>query len=240
MSIQRANWNEKFHELVAFSKREGHCLVPKNFRDNPKLGQWVRDQRTQYTHLAAGKRSHITRDRIQALEKIGFTWQIRCFHSWGERYEQLIEFKAITGHCNVPTRYPGTPKLGHWVRDQRSQYKYLMEGKSSSLSYTRIEALEAIGFVWKMRDSDNWKKKLNELKVFKDRNGHCDVSIHTCESSILRKWVQEQRTQYKYFKMGKRSSLTLERMNLLEDIGLCDWKLLKHWVSREYIAEGKL
>lgn len=39
--------------------------------------------------------------------------------SWDHRLNQLREFKAATGHTNVPNRYPANPQLATWVAEQR-------------------------------------------------------------------------------------------------------------------------
>ena len=39
--------------------------------------------------------------------------------SWDDRLNQLRDFKAATGHTNVPNRYPANPQLATWVAEQR-------------------------------------------------------------------------------------------------------------------------
>lgn len=39
--------------------------------------------------------------------------------TWEHRLNQLREFKAATGHTNVPNRYPANPQLATWVAEQR-------------------------------------------------------------------------------------------------------------------------
>ena len=38
--------------------------------------------------------------------------------------------------------------LGQWVNTQQSQYWYLKEGKTSSMTDKRVQNLELIGFQW--------------------------------------------------------------------------------------------
>eukprot|EP00584_Thalassiosira_punctigera_P012952 CAMPEP_0172556596 /NCGR_PEP_ID=MMETSP1067-20121228/67473_1 /TAXON_ID=265564 ORGANISM="Thalassiosira punctigera, Strain Tpunct2005C2" /NCGR_SAMPLE_ID=MMETSP1067 /ASSEMBLY_ACC=CAM_ASM_000444 /LENGTH=58 /DNA_ID=CAMNT_0013345447 /DNA_START=45 /DNA_END=218 /DNA_ORIENTATION=+ len=38
---------------------------------------------------------------------------------WNERYEQLKEYKAKNGDCEVPKRYSAISGLGVWVCEQR-------------------------------------------------------------------------------------------------------------------------
>jgi len=41
----------------------------------------------------------LTNDRIQRLEALGFVWGLR--DDWQRHYEELKQFKAENGHCNV-------------------------------------------------------------------------------------------------------------------------------------------
>jgi hypothetical protein len=55
---------------------KGHCNVPQSHRDNVKLGSWVMTQRQQYRRQQSGKTSHMMLSRIQALESLGFKWEV--------------------------------------------------------------------------------------------------------------------------------------------------------------------
>jgi hypothetical protein len=69
-------------------------------------------------------------------------------HMWDTRLKELMDFRALTGHCLVPKLYPPNPPLGRWVGRQRSQYKLLQEGLKSRLTEERISKLQLLGFVW--------------------------------------------------------------------------------------------
>lgn len=56
----------------------GHCNVPKRFKSNPSLGEWVLYQRQQYRLFRKGSPSQMTEERIGKLEVIGFKWDGRC------------------------------------------------------------------------------------------------------------------------------------------------------------------
>ena len=121
-----------------------------------QLGIWVVTQRNVYK---AGK---LRKERIDALEEIGFEWDARKA-TWRRRFEELKRFQEENGHCNVPQRHAGELRqLGIWVMTQRKVYK------AGKMSKERIDALEEIGIVWKLDSNEvRWKKwKL-------DRNGRC-------------------------------------------------------------------
>ena len=91
-------------------------------------------------------------ERVAALEDIGFVWDS---HSavWSERLQDLIDYKRVHGHCNVPSRYAENKQLAIWVKSQRRQFKYFKSGcTKSKITADRIERLNALGFVWRLRN----------------------------------------------------------------------------------------
>jgi hypothetical protein len=93
------------------------------------------------------------------LNALGFRWRVTKTEtkalSFEERLQQLAEYKAIHGHCNVPQSAKDCPPgLGNFVLEQRKHYKERMLGgetKSKSFSMERVKALEALGFQWRLR-----------------------------------------------------------------------------------------
>jgi hypothetical protein len=70
-------WEMRLAELEGFRATHGHCNIPNQYKDNPPLGIWVGKQRYQYTLYRAGRRSHMTQQRIEQLEALGFKWEAR-------------------------------------------------------------------------------------------------------------------------------------------------------------------
>eukprot|EP00978_Attheya_sp_CCMP212_P008186 scaffold19136_cov53-Attheya_sp.AAC.2 len=68
--------------------------------------------------------------------------------SWDEKFKELVDFKKINGHMNVPKR---SGPLGRWVHTQRAHYRLSKEGKYSALTIDRHEKLESIGFSFHVR-----------------------------------------------------------------------------------------
>ena len=149
------SWNERFDQLREFKVQFGHCRVPNRYSDNPKLGKWVVNQRTNYRLQQEGKPSHMTAERIQELESVDFKRDIRAhIVSWNERFEELREFKVQFGHCRVPNRYSINLKLGKWVMRQRTNYRLQQEGKASPMTAERIQELVNVGIKWVTRNTD--------------------------------------------------------------------------------------
>ena len=82
-----ASWEERFQELVAFQQTYGHVNVSKrtNGGEFKQLGLWVSRQRSEFKRLLAEgglgtsrskRKSHMTLERIQQLDAIGFQWEL--------------------------------------------------------------------------------------------------------------------------------------------------------------------
>lgn len=57
----------------------------------------------------------LTEERMKVLSSIGFVWDVVQADNdarWKKRFEELKEYKAIHGHCNVPQ----STDLGKWVK----------------------------------------------------------------------------------------------------------------------------
>lgn len=148
-------WEDQFKALRAYQLQFGNCKVPARFKCNPKLGRWVMTQRRQFTLLMQGFPSALTADRIRRLESIGFTWSVRPepVTTWNKKFQELQAYKATYGNCMVPQRYQANPQLGTWVHTQRRQYKLMAEGKKSSMTREKADALDTIGFFWAAKNS---------------------------------------------------------------------------------------
>jgi superfamily II DNA or RNA helicase len=132
-----ASWGERFCELAAFAKSEGHCDVPVNFH-NRLLATWVVGQR------AAFRRGSLSQERVAKLTSLGFKWDPHAV-AWGEKYGELQSFKASHGHCNVAQNDGDNPGLGKWLHKQRQKKK------KGELEVAREEMLNSIGVVWQPR-----------------------------------------------------------------------------------------
>jgi hypothetical protein len=143
-----AAWEARLSELADYRKIQGHCKVPTIYSENTKLSHWVRSQRTQYKLQLDGKPSHMTLPRFQALKSLGFEWNTRSA-SWEVRLSELVDYRKLHGHCNVPQHYIENSKLARWVGNQRKIYWLHQEGKTSSMTLSHIQELEDMGFEWK-------------------------------------------------------------------------------------------
>lgn len=69
------------------------------------------------------------------------------------------------------------------------------------------------------KNNSKWLATLEELKSYKEEHGDCIVPRGYANGPKLASWVAEQRKQYKLLKDGKQSSITSERIDLLNELG---------------------
>jgi len=238
-SSSKDTWTWRLEELKEYKDFHGHCLVPRKYKENPGLGDWVSKQRTMYRrHLQipnSPKHEAYCRnqDRITKLEKIGFVWSV-AQEKWSTRYKELQQYHNIHGDTLVPSSYKENPALGKWVSMQRRLYaQQQTESNSKSwISLDRIKALNKLHFSWEMNSegmlsSLRWNQRFEELCQYKsDHDGATDVPIDYQTNPQLGIWVNNQRLQYKLHHENneKRESksismLTQERIQKLKSIG---------------------
>ena len=166
-SYQSEQWMEKYQDLKLHQQKHGHCLV--SWTEEPLLAQWVKRQRYQYKLKQEGKHSTMTDQRVLLLEELGFIWDSHKA-VWEEKFNELLQFKFIHGHCNVPSAFPENPQLAIWVKGQRRNFRMFQQGTRNVLESERWERLNSIGFSWLRRRPKDLKSSSHK----KDQN--CDAA----------------------------------------------------------------
>jgi hypothetical protein len=64
-----SSWNQQYEKLVAFKRKNSHCIVPRSYQEDVSLGMWVSNQR--HFHVKNKLRLH----RKKLLDEIGFAWK---------------------------------------------------------------------------------------------------------------------------------------------------------------------
>ena len=112
-AFHKEKWDYRLADLLAYRKKNGHCLVPHTYPPDPQLARWVKRQRRQYKLMQEGKPSTMTLDRVELLEKSGFVWDSHDV-SWKEKIEDLRKFRAEHSNCLVPSNYKKDVGLAVW------------------------------------------------------------------------------------------------------------------------------
>ncbi|KAL3927696.1 MAG: hypothetical protein SGBAC_012977, partial [Bacillariaceae sp.] len=69
-------WQKQYNRLRKYKRRHGDTLIPDNSERYSELRCWVRRQRREYYRSIKTDRSNITPEQIEALNKLGFQWEI--------------------------------------------------------------------------------------------------------------------------------------------------------------------
>lgn len=97
-----------------------------------------------------------------------------------------------------------------------------IKDKAGDMTEERIQLLESIGFEWDMKsgvEKENWIDRYNELKEFKEKNGHTRVSEK--ENKSLHEWAKAMRCQYNRYNGNQRDCyITEDQFNQLKEIEL--------------------
>ena len=184
-------WEDRYEDLKEYKAEHGHCKVPTN---HGPLGGWVNNQRQ------ARKKGKLSEDHVRNLDDLDFNWGSSAQPKWQDHYNELREYKAEQGHCNVPQ---SQGPLGKWVVNQRQARK---QGKVSD---DRVRNLDDLGFSWGSTQP-KWQDRYNELREYKAEHGHCNVPQ---SQGPLGGWVTLQRWN------RKKGKLSEDRVQKLDGIG---------------------
>jgi hypothetical protein len=66
---------------------------------------------------------------------------------------------------------------------------------------------------------EKWNQRYKELLDFHREHAHCSVPHTYPKNAQLARWVKRQRRQYKLRLEGRASTMTLERLDMLNDVG---------------------
>lgn len=213
-------WEKRLVELRQYKATHGHTDVPL---DHPGLlGVWVLNQRDNY-YFSKG---NYPKERIDALEELGFNWnrwgrnRIKARKdAWDEQFNKLVEYIQEHGHSNISQHDKEHERLGKWIKNQRYEYrKYTTKGLGPSrLGRDRIDKLNEIGFLWRLRpEKIPWETRFKALVEYKEQHGTCRVPMNVPE---LGKWAKYQRDQYCLFMKGKKAKISQEKIDKLMSIG---------------------
>ena len=94
---------------------------------------------------------------------------------------------------------------------------------SKKITEDGIHRLEAIGFKWTLRAAINrtnilFEERIEELKMFKEKHGHCDAGSHKASKEYKSLGVWSNKLRYAYKRKGS-NKLTEDTIHCLEEIG---------------------
>lgn len=102
---------------------------------------------------------------------------------------------------------------------QRYQHRLKTMNRHTTLTDDREQILLDVGFVWDSHRAA-WQYHFQCLENIALQHGTCNLPAAAMSS--LRTWCKHQRRQYKSYRAGEESTMTLEKIRCLEEIGF-DW-----------------
>lgn len=207
-SLRDQRWDRRLEELLAFKTEHGHCDVPGNYPANPSLTFWVHNCRRMK------KLGQLAPQRVQQLETIGFSWNVRkrrfVARDWDAMVAKLAAFKARHHHCNVPQACPDDPELAAWLHGVRCNKR------AGRLDPDRIRQLDELGVEWD-RGEARWWTMFGMLFQYKLKHCDCNVPGNWTGNPELGTWVKALRAS------RKNNRLSEERIRQLDQLGF-EWE----------------
>ena len=245
--VKKRLWVDKYNELFQFFKERGHSNP--NQSEDETLYRWCRRIRKNISKL--------TKEQIMLLKNINFNFETQTVdiekkkiiknkpkqisttltdnnnsdfieNLWKKRYSELVQFFKRFNHSKYKKKYGNIP-LYNWTMTQRAR------NNKGTLSEEKVKLLDAINFEWNPKSTggpakiDRWLEMFNQLKEFKKKNGHTDVSQRDPQYRALGRWLNDQRCYKKGFNKNKRKvvHLSKDKEILLNEIGII-WDYNEH------------
>jgi hypothetical protein len=192
-------WDQMFGRLLQFKQANGHCMVPKRYPPDMKLGTWVHTQRIQYRKCKAGTNGN-------GMSKLELsTAEAAAEAAFEASAEAAFEASAAAEAAGEPTTIIMAEEVTYRLTEERRQ------------------RLQDVGFVWSARESekggqdsagrmtrnsydDQWDNMFEQLRQFKEQHRDCLVPKRYQANPKLGTWVDTQRVQFK--KLQKKLQTT--------------------------------
>jgi hypothetical protein len=225
-------WQTRFEELLNYKEANGHCNVPRGYKENPSLGEWVHMQRKLYRQKAKAMMG----ERAEKLEAAGFQWVTGAAKpSFEDRLNECRDFRREHGHLKVPAPVKHINKedreaqysskeersFRQWAQRQRDEYRKFNEGFKSSLDKQRIRKLDELGFDWGEKEHSDYRtvgnrmkpkneavfdERIARLREIKDKYGDCN-DIKNLKAA----GHPEQSSLYQWMKAQRKAYKSLQK-----------------------------
>ena len=239
-------WDEAYLLAVKYYEGNKNLDIPRTYvtEDGYGLGDWLRNQKDKYNRGELGDRE------IKLLEKLEIKWTVKKAVktlTWLENYDLLVKYHNKYGNTDVKRTFKTFDgitydeegyNLGMWVTRQRVKYK------SGKLTQDKIDKLNLINFSWNDEVVvKSWDESYELAKNYYNHFGHLNIltdfktndGINYNENGYnLGAWIYTQRNKF------KKNDLTIEKINLLNSIGMI-WNVAKNYAAiKELFKKLKL
>lgn len=197
-------WMQTYRALEEYTRQHGNPNVTRKHH-NQQLANWVWIQRQR--QRGKSKDGPLTQKQIELLDKFGFRWDARE-EKWEEKFEELKQFIAKHGHCEVAWEQGKDSELASWVNGQRAQQT------AGKLRADRKALLDSEKFDWGTKTFEiKWQEMYERLKQYRTKHGDADVPQGWKEDLKLARWVLAQRQRRKNEDLGREQIAVLDQLN---------------------------
>jgi len=236
-------WVETHQQRNSFFETNG--IEPSPRAENPdgtpnieerSKANWISNQRAEKKKFDKGEKSRITQERIDILndpvQTPGWKWEKDLKGRWADNHQKRNWFFESSGREPIHdsknpdgTHNKEERSIGKWISHQRDDKKKFDKGEKSPITQERIDILndpvQTPGWKW---DADNWVNSHQQRNSFFESSGKdpssCAKNIDDApdkEARYIGGWISNQRVQKKKFDKGEKSSITQERIDILND-----------------------
>ncbi len=186
-----AAWERQYENLKKYYEKNGDSNLQA--RDGT-LGTWI----------VAQRKKALTEEQKEKLNAIEFPWDSRM-KEWEVNFKKWLDYVAKYPKRPILAQDKQFPQLGRWVDKQRKKKR------ANKLENKRYLKLKDTPFPF--NPIKLWIESYNELKNFKELNGHIQLPPGK-DYEQLRGWLAQQRNRI------KNGNLSKEKIKLLNDIGI--------------------
>ena len=140
--------------------------------------------------------------------------------NWDEMFQLLKKFHSENGHFQVSNKQgPNSEEtlLHKWICQQRVEYFRFKEDLTTTMTPSRLQKFNDIGYVFQEKMIFyKWSERMDQLREYKAKYGNLNILR---KYPSLGEFASRQRIEYQKFIEGKPSSMTLERMRDLQELG---------------------
>lgn len=229
-------WMIHYNDLNVYqSEHNGATKVPRHYEKDPALGLWVKRQRDKR------RQGKYCKKRIQMLDDIGFTWNIRT--KWDNMFERLRLYNKTFGSTRVTREkelelFDDINRVGskNQSKDPAAASSFLLSNVATSVTSTDLttpaDAMAApvtpSASTTTLADGEQHAKDKQLFLAFYDKSTGSDGPLEDCDEdddnnangTPLRLWVFRQRACH------RAKMLSKERIDKLNTIGFI-WDAMK-------------
>ena len=198
-----AAWERGLAACRAYRAREGNLHVPDEHTEGDfPLGVWLTARRGER------RRGRLSPEHERQLRRLGIDWD-PMEAEWRKRLAACRAYWTRERNLDVrQTHREGDFPLGRWLTSRRLQWR---QGR---LAPERMQALEALGFVWEPREA-GWARALAACRAFRDRMGHLNVPRPHVEGDFpLGRWLNTCRRRHRLGRLPAARVRELTRLGL--------------------------